>query len=525
MPTIAVSVASLWAPGSVITVSVLAAVAAGLYAVAAYRRIARTIVDPLGELQLAADRLRIGDLDHRIRSPRTDELGALADAFDEMASGLQDSTEQLAHRALHDPLTGLANRVLLHDRVSHALTQANRHSEAIAVLLIDLDDFKMVNDSLGHAVGDHLLIAAADRVTACLRLGDTGARLGGDEFAILLESVGDARMVQEVAGRVNSALTVPFGVTGSDVHVSASIGIALSSPVGGITADDLLRNAELAMYTAKRRGKGGHELFESPMHTAAVQRLNLGGELRQALTNDELVLHYQPTIDLTSGDVLGCEALVRWMHPARGLLSPMDFVPIAEETGLIVPLGWWVLKTACHQLAAWHRRFPQHPGLTVNVNLSARQLQHPDLLAQVAGALQRSGLPPSALTLEITETVMMQDGDLALDRLTRLRESGVRIAIDDFGTGYSSLRYLQRFPIDVLKVDKSFVDGIDATGASALVEAIIGLANRLELVSVAEGIERREQVVPLRQLGCTVGQGHLFARAGEPLTIDRMLLA
>jgi len=427
--------------------------------------------------------------------------------------------EQLTHQAFHDSLTSLANRALFHDRVQHSLARSQRNGRPVAVLFIDLDNFKTVNDSLGHTAGDQLLVGIAARVSSTVRTGDTVARLGGDEFAILLEDVPEEGEAVDVARRIDLALKAPFHIEGKDVFVSASTGIALSTGRESL-ADELLRNADVAMYTAKERGKGRHVQFEPDMHAAVVRRLELEADLRRAVDGNEFQVYYQPLFDLRSGRMTGVEALVRWRHPERGLISPVEFIPVSEETGLIVPLGSWVLRQACADVHNWQKRFPDTAPQTVNVNLSARQLQESRLVEDVAAALEESGLAPQSLALEITESVLMHDAAAAVRWLRELKDLGVQIAIDDFGTGYSSLSYLQQFPVDTLKIDKSFVDGIGSEAERArLASAIIELGRTLGLKTVAEGIEEAGQAAELALLGCDVGQGYHFAR---PMDRDRL---
>jgi diguanylate cyclase (GGDEF)-like protein/PAS domain S-box-containing protein len=428
--------------------------------------------------------------------------------------------EQLSHQAFHDSITGLANRALFRDRVEHALERQVRDERPISVLFMDLDDFKTINDSLGHAAGDRLLGEVGERLRTCLRAPDTAARLGGDEFAILLEDGGEGVGAADVASRILSSLDAPFLLEGKEVFVRASIGITTADTnrsTGPEGAEELLRNADVAMYMAKEAGKGRYQVFEPEMHDTALRRLELKADLQRAVDNNEFVLHFQPVIHLETGEVSGFEALVRWHHPARGLLPPLEFIPLAEETGLIVQIGAWVLREACHEAKGLQARHPTTP-LHIAVNLSARQLQRPEIVDEIAGALTDTGLAATDLVLEITESVMMQDIDLALERLVELKALGVRLAVDDFGTGYSSLNYIRRFPVDILKVDKSFIDGVNEGGEeSALTAAIIELAGILNLRLVAEGIERADQLEKLLELKCEFGQGFYFSR---PLSIE-----
>ena len=428
--------------------------------------------------------------------------------------------QQLTHQAFHDPLTGLANRALFRDRVSHALAVARRRGHPITVLFLDVDDFKTVNDTLGHAEGDRLLIAAAERFLACARSADTVARLGGDEFAILIEGA-DGR--EGLPDRLGAAMAHPFTLSGNQLRVTASIGVATAS--GDDTADDLLRNADVAMYAAKRRGKGRAATYESRMYADIRQRVDLEAALRQGIERNELTLHYQPIVQLRSGAIYGMEALLRWDHPEYGRMLPQHFVPLAEETGLIVQLGAWVLAEGCRQLEAWRRTYPDIP-LAMSINISGRQLQGAGLEDALRQALAASGVDPSAVVLEITESVLMQETEAVLERLQQLKALGVRLAIDDFGTGYSSLSYLQRFPIDILKIAKPFVEEVSqGADRSALARAIIGLGDTLRLATIAEGIEMAEQRAALLELGCTLGQGHHFWPALPAASIGELLAA
>lgn len=429
--------------------------------------------------------------------------------------------DELVHQAFHDSLTGLANRALFRDRVSHALALARRQGREITVLYLDLDDFKKVNDSLGHAEGDQLLRLAAERFLACARSTDTVARLGGDEFGILIEDVqgndGTAVLVDRLAG----AMLVPFQLGHNEVHVSLSFGIATAA--GNESADELMRNSDLAMYTAKRQGKGRFATYESKMASDTRHRLEMEAALRGVIEREELVLHYQPIMHLQTGEIFGFEALVRWNHPEYGHLLPGHFVPLAEETGLIVRLGEWVLREACSQIHRWRVAYPD-TNWAMSVNLSGRQLQEPDLVHETRRALGLTGVDPSALVLEITESVLMQQADSAQQQLRALKSLGVGLAIDDFGTGYSSLSYLQRFPIDILKIAKPFIDDVGAgLEKSALARAIIGLGDTLKLKTIAEGVEVAAQREALVTLGCELGQGHFFAKAMPVEEVERMI--
>jgi diguanylate cyclase (GGDEF)-like protein/PAS domain S-box-containing protein len=428
--------------------------------------------------------------------------------------------DQLIHQAFHDPLTGLANRALFRDRVSHALALAQRSSNLVTVLFLDLDDFKKVNDSLGHAEGDRLLIAAAERFLACARSADTVARLGGDEFAILIEGADGGEGLPD---RLAAAMSHPFSLSSNQVRVTASIGVASASKSD--TADDLLRNADMAMYAAKRRGKGRAATYESRMYADIRERLDLEAALRGAIEGHELTLFYQPIVNLHTGAICGMEALLRWEHPQFGRLLPQHFIPLAEETGLIVQLGSWVMGEACRQLQAW-RAVQPNLSLAVSINISGRQLQGAGLAEVLRQTLTSSGVEPSSVVLEITESVLMQQTDGVLERLQQLKALGVRLAIDDFGTGYSSLSYLQRFPIDILKIAKPFVEEVgQGADRSALARAIVGLGDTLKLQTIAEGIERAEQRAALIELGCGLGQGHHFWPALSPSAIEELLSA
>jgi diguanylate cyclase (GGDEF)-like protein len=424
-------------------------------------------------------------------------------------------------QALRDSLTRLPNRVLFQDRVGHALARSTRHPGRIAVLFIDLDDFKNVNDSMGHATGDQLLRTVAERVKACLRPSDTAARLGGDEFAVLVEDLRNEDEAKTIAQRLLDSLKVPVVLRGKELNVGASIGVAFNAV--GDTVEDMLRNADVAMYSAKRELKGRFELYVPSMHAEVVDRLNVETELQRALDEDELVVHYQPLVHLDTGRLTGVEALVRWEHPTRGLLLPADFIEVAEQAGVIVPLGRWVLEQACRDAAVWKARFPGR-DFSVSVNLSPRQFLQADVVEMVRDVLAHTGLHPSALVLELTEGVMMFDSAQTISQLAGLKSLGVRLAIDDFGTGYSSLSYLRELPFDILKIDKLFIDGIaGGPSESGFARAIMRLARTLDLQTVAEGVEGASQVAELKGLQCDVGQGFFFAKPLPRDGIDALL--
>ena len=426
---------------------------------------------------------------------------------------------EAVHQATHDALTGLPNRTLVIDRLTHALARARRRPNGPAVLFVDLDRFKVVNDSLGHSVGDEVLIKVAQRLLDAVRPGDTVARLAGDEFVVVCEDVESDTEVMALAERLADAVAAPIPLYGRDAIITASIGIAVAA--SDARAEDLLRDADVAMYRAKERGRARLELFDSAMRTRMLERLEIEHALRRALHNREFVLYYQPTVSLKTGRIESLEALLRWPDPNRGLVLPDEFIPVAEENGLIVPLGQWALEEACRQLAEWRRDHEECADLHVGVNLSARQFGDRDLVPVVAAALRNSGLPPSALWLEITESVLMEEAEATIETLIALRGLGVHLSIDDFGTGYSSLSYLKRFPVDVLKIDRSFVDGLgDDAEDEAIVTAVVRLAQALELGVVAEGVETAVQLAHLRRLGCNSVQGYYF---GRPKSADDTL--
>lgn len=418
---------------------------------------------------------------------------------------------QLAHQALHDQLTGLPNRALFFDRLGQALTRLARRQASLAVLFCDLDRFKVVNDSLGHSAGDRLLVDVAARLGGVLRTGDSAARFGGDEFVILCEDITGERQAIQIAERISRSLSAPFLLDGDEVFVQTSVGIALAGDANA-RPEALIRDADAAMYRAKERGGGIYEVFDDAMRARAVHRQQVEHALHRAIDRGELEVHYQPQVRMATGALHGVEALVRWRHPERGLLGPSEFIPAAEETGIIHALGLHVLEVACRQSARWHA---QRPGsaIRMSVNLSARQCQHPDLVQTVAAVIARTGVDPALLCLEVTETTIMEDLGAMGAVLASLKELGLTLAIDDFGTGYSSLRALQRLPFDVVKIDKSFVTDLHRSEQeAAIVAAVISLAHALGKRTVAEGVESVEQVERLRGLGCDVGQGYHYAR-------------
>ena len=421
--------------------------------------------------------------------------------------------ERLHHDAFHDTLTGLPNRALFMDHLKLAIARLQRRDDQIfAVLYIDLDRFKVINDSLGHMVGDELLVGIARRLEYCLRPGDTIARLGGDEFTVLLEDIGDGSDVTPIAERIQKELSSPFSLGGREVFTTVSMGIALSSKEYG-RPEDILRDADTAMYRAKSMGKARHETFDVQMHSQAIKLLQLETDLRRALEREEFLVVYQPIMSLETGALRGFEALIRWPHPERGLISPMDFIPVAEETGMIVQIGEWVLREACQQMQRWQMTFPSDPPIFMSVNLSVRQFSQQDLIEKVVAILDETKLAPTSLKLEITESAVMENVETAISMLKQLRALGVQLAMDDFGTGYSSLSYLHRFPINTLKIDRSFITRMVENNENAeIVRTISGLAQNLGMDVVAEGVETREQLEILRALGCKYGQGYFFSK-------------
>jgi diguanylate cyclase (GGDEF)-like protein len=428
--------------------------------------------------------------------------------------------EQLSHQAFHDAVTDLPNRALFVERVRHAIGRARREGGDLAVIFLDIDDFKTINDSLGHSAGDAVLIDVAKRLSQSIRASDTAARFGGDEFLVLLEDLEDQDTVVEVAERILEELRRPLVVAGNELSVRGSIGIAALGGRSSASADELIRDADAAMYVAKRDGKGAWRVFEAEMHAGVLARLELRADLQRALAEGQFTLLYQPIVRLADEALAGMEALIRWQHPHRGTVLPEEFIQLAEETGLIIPIGRWALREACATAVALGRELPEAEPPHMSVNVSVKQLQQADIVADVREALALTGLEASLLTLEITESMLMDNPEVAAVTLAELRSLGVRIAMDDFGTGYSSLGYLSRFPVDVIKMDRSFMRPGTTPEALDLSSAVVAMGSSLALEVVAEGMEREEQLQRLRELGCEFGQGFHFA---APMDAERML--
>lgn len=446
-----------------------------------------------------------------------------------IAGSLSDITkrktaeEQLAYDAVHDNLTGLPNRKNLMLRLERMLNR-RRHSGKynFAILFIDLDRFKVINDTLGHKAGDELLRSITDRLTATVRPRDMVARLGGDEFIVIIDHVDGIKPVTMIADRIQTELQTPVRIAGQDIYSSASIGIVFNSSVH-TTADEIIRDADIAMYRAKVKGKGRYEIFDIQMHAGTVSALQLEIDLRRAIKNKEFLLYYQPIVSMENQHVAGFEALIRWNHPTRGMVSPAEFIPIAEETGLILPIGEWVLREACRQTSEWKLAYPAADDLIISVNLSSRQLEMPDLIPQIRNILDETGLPPGCVKLEITESVVMNNAEEACKAIAALRDMGIRVSIDDFGTGYSSLSYLHKFRIDTLKIDRSFVNRIGDGESSEIVQTIVNLASNLGMEVIAEGVETTEQLDFLRTINCNYGQGYFYSRPVDNLMATEMV--
>jgi diguanylate cyclase (GGDEF)-like protein len=494
------------------------------------------IVASLMRLVRAADSISHGDWGHPIPEPPSREFTLLARAFNRMASQLRESFAKLEHNAYHDALTGLPNHAAFRTKLQRAISsrypQGIAHSQhdpkhpapIFAVLFLDLDYFKLVNDSLGHLVGDQLLIEVAQRLRASISpdvlpspAQGSLARFGGDEFIVLLDRIPDVSAATQVAARISQSLQRPFNLQEHEVFISTSIGIALSTTQDE-EPESFLRNADIALYRAKANGKAGYE-----------ERLQLETDLRRAIERHELEVHYQPIVDLNTQQITGFEALARWHHPTLGMVAPLKFIPLAEETGLIMKLGWWVLQEACQQMAQWQRQYPICQSMNMSVNLSSKQFLQADLLDQVFGAIAHATIPATSLKIEITESVLMNHGETTRAKLKRLKDKGIRLSVDDFGTGYSSLSYLHRFPIDTLKIDRSFVSRLGTQPEPedknlAIVEAINALAHKLGMDVVAEGVETVEQLELLKAIGCEFAQGYLFARPAPPSEIQQLIL-
>ena len=482
------------------------------------------------DLTSAVSRLAAGVMAGQLPAvtPRSDEIGTLVTSFARMAATIEHQAQeinqlplrldQLTRQAFQDPLTSLPNRALFLDRLKHGLARAERHRRAVSVLFVDLDRFKLINDSLGHAAGDEFLVEVGRRLQACLREEDTIARLGGDEFGILIEEVTDLSGPIGVAERITEALGEPFTFAGREVVLTASIGIAMTG-TNVVQAEELLRQADLAMYRAKAEGRARHEVFQGSIEAPALDRLDLEMDLRRALERRELRLYYQPVVALATGRVTEAEALIRWAHSQRGLILPAEFIHVLEDAGLMIPVGRWVLGEACRQAAAWQAELGDRAPI-INVNLSPKQLQGSTLVDDVASALHDAGLKPDRLKLEVAESAAMADAPIILDRLHALKKIGIRLAIDDFGIGYSSLARLKHLPVDTVKIDRSLIRGLPNDPVdTAIVSGVVTLAHGLRMTVTAEGVESYDQVVQLQALGCGQAQGYYFA---HPLPPDRL---
>jgi len=479
------------------------------------------------QLALRAAKIEIERLNHELEDrvrQRTLQLEALNQQLQQEISDRHQAQEQLVYGALHDALTRLPNRTLLMERLEMALQRAKRYPDhEFAVLFIDLDRFKAINDSLGHQVGDRLLLAIAHQLQELVRSTDTVARLGGDEFIILLDPIQDINDAIRVADRIHAQLRLPLQLAGREVFTSASIGIAASA-THYQHGSDLLRDADIAMYRAKEKGKARYEIFDRAMYAQAIQKLQIENDLRQAVIRQELYLKYQPIVSLNTGKIIGFEALLRWLHPERGFVSPAQFIPIAEETGLIVPIGEWVLRTACNQMKQWQTQL-SHPPTKISVNLSLKQLREPDFLEKIDRILAETEIAGESLNLELTESMLMDDVEHLIFVLGQLRARNIRLSIDDFGTGYSSLSYLHRFPIDYLKIDRAFISGIGANSKNCQIAAtIISLAHQLGIKAIAEGVETLNHLQHLQKLACEEAQGYLFSKPLDLAAAETLIL-
>jgi diguanylate cyclase (GGDEF)-like protein len=448
-------------------------------------------------------------------------LGMIACLLEDEREAAELAAGEIEHLAYHDALTGLPNRPLFMDRLIVSLAQANRANHKLAVFFLDLDRFKDINDSLGHSVGDALLKSVAERIRRCVREGDTVARFGGDEFTLLIPKIDHIEDAAKIAQKIIETLKIPFSVYDREHFVTTSIGVSIS-PSDGLDPETLVRNADTAMYRAKDQGRDNYQLYAPAMNARAAERLALENRLRKAVSQNELVLHFQPLVSTQSGNVIGVEALIRWNHPEQGLLSPFHFISVAEVSGLIVPIGEWVIRTACKQIKVWQKKFNR--DLIMAVNLSARQFQQADLIEQIREAVQETGIEPESLELEITESNAMQNAENTIYTLRELKVLGVRISMDDFGTGYSSLNYLKRFPIDTLKLDQTFIRDVNKDPSdAAIVSSVIAMAHNLNLKVVAEGVERKEQLDFLTRQGCDIVQGYYFSKPLPPESLELYL--
>ena len=484
------------------------------------RRMSSQILRPLEMLRDSANQLATGHLDHRVVLDRTDEIGDLAHSFNAMADAIAGSQRTLTLEANSDSLTGLANRAAFTIRLQEVISRPDRRIGDQAVLFADLDDFKNVNDTLGHAAGDELLRVVASRLAAEVRPGDLVARLGGDEFAILLDGLSDVSVASSISERIVLAVAERIEIGTEGVRVGTSVGVAIRRLDS--TPSDLMREADVAMYAAKAKGKNRVAYYDAGLEEAALESQQLRADIAGAVAADEFVIEYQPVMDLKTGSMLGIEALVRWQHPTRGLLPPSMFIGLAEDSGAIVGLGAWVLDSAARQVRAWQDRFSL-PHLWVSVNVSMLQLDSPDYADGVAAVLQSVDLDPSSLVLEVTESVLGDPRGGAPEALLRMRRLGTRIALDDFGTGYASISYLRRLPLDIIKIDQSFTSDSRSTDGNTLLEAIVAMAQHLGLEVIPEGIESSEQLTRLREMGCNMGQGFLLSRPSPPETIEALL--
>jgi len=497
--------------------------AAIVLAVRLARRLSTEVLRPVGILRDSANELAAGELDHRVVLDRTDELGELAASFNAMAEAIAGSQRSLTVEANTDALSGLANRAAFQAGLEATLARPNRRSGDQAVLFVDLDDFKDVNDTLGHAAGDKMLRVVAGRLSEAVRPGDLVARLGGDEFAVLLDGLLDPDLAFTVAERVVVALAERVEIGQNWADVGASVGLALRQDDS--TFDSLMREADVAMYAAKGKGKNRVELYDAGLDDVAVARHLLKVDLSRAVASGELIVDYQPVVDIGTGTLVGLEALVRWQHPTRGLLPPAAFIELAEESGAIIDIGAWVLETASSQLTRWQHRYGLL-DLWMSVNVSVCQLRAPGFVDEAQNVLRTTGLDPASLVLEVTESILIDPNGHAAAALLALRLSGVRVALDDFGTGYSSISYLRQLPVDILKIDRSFVAGTAAGGpGNALLEAIVSMAQRMRLDVIQEGIEKRDQLYRLRAMGCRLGQGHLLCPAVSADAVEPLLAA